>query len=217
MKKKKKSSLKLVCFADTHRHRPEMPTGDVLIYAGDDDIRTYSDLVEFVAWLASFPHQYKIWVAGNHDFYCETNPDDVYDLCGRVGIYYLYNTDVVIEGVKFWGSPITPRFGEWAFMEDRGADITKVWAKIPDDTDVLITHGPPLGILDRNRHDAPCGCFDLMMRAKKIQPKYHIFGHIHMWGNKIIAQEQVSFINCSVCSEDYDCTNPPVIVKYAKV
>lgn len=208
------SSLKLVCFSDTHKNRPWLPDGDVLIFAGDDDIRNYYELDDFLQYLEAHPHKHKLWIAGNHDFYCQKDPIDVFLKSGVAGIRYLENTGVTIDGVDFWGSPVTPKFGNWAFMKERGEDISKVWAMIPDKVDVLITHGPPLGILDKNTYDEACGCFDLATTLKKIQPTYHIFGHIHGWGNKVLKQEGVTFINASICDEAYDPVNPPVVVKY---
>ena len=88
------------------------------------------------------------------------------------------NEEIIIDGIKFYGSPNTPEFMSWAFMKQRGKSIAKIWKKIPDDTDVLITHGPPKGILDLCK-DGHVGCQDLLERVYEVQPKFHIFGHIH--------------------------------------
>jgi len=86
---------------------------------------------------------------------------------------------VIIEGVKFYGSPWQPRFFDWAFNLDRGEEIKKKWDLIPMDTDVLITHGPPYGILDLTHEGEKVGCEELMKAVLRVQPKIHIFGHIH--------------------------------------
>ena len=66
----------------------------------------------------------------------------------------------------------------WYFMADRGEEIAKKWATIPDGTDVLITHGPPATILE-NVQGIPLGCDDLLERVLQVNSKYHVFGHIH--------------------------------------
>jgi len=83
------------------------------------------------------------------------------------------------EGLKFWGSPISPTFFDWSFNRDRGPKIKRHWDMIPNDTDILITHGPPAGILDRNRKNVNCGCDDLLEALARVNPKLHVFGHIH--------------------------------------
>jgi Icc-related predicted phosphoesterase len=89
-------------------------------------------------------------------------------------IIYLENSGTVIEGLKIWGSPVTPYFMDMAFNKRRGAEIKKIWNKIPNNLDVLITHGPPKDIFDNG-----LGCEDLSNKLKIAKPKFHIFGHIH--------------------------------------
>ena len=133
------------------------------------------------------------------------------------GAKYLNDSGVEIEGIKIWGSPIQPSFNDWAFNRDRGEDIKKHWDKIPSDTDVLITHGPPMGILDKTARGEAVGCRDLFNKVKKINPRVHAFGHIHeAYGmiKKSLARKrkQTVFINASNVNLNYNLVNPPIVI-----
>ena len=93
--------------------------------------------------------------------------------------HYLCDESLTLDGVKFYGSPWQPRFFDWAFNKDRGAPLKAIWDKIPLDTDVLITHGPPHGILDLTFDKIKAGCEELLLAVQRIKPKVHVFGHIH--------------------------------------
>jgi len=148
-----------------------------------DPYRNEPEVRNFIEWYKNVPVKHKIYVAGNHDTSIErrmVTPGDF----AAAGIIYLENEATIINGIKFWGSPITPTFFDWAFMKAR--DKThKVWAQIPDDTDVLIVHGPPKGVRDlsfnREGELEMCGCSSLMKRcyALKDTLKLVCFGHIH--------------------------------------
>jgi Icc-related predicted phosphoesterase len=118
-------------------------------------------------------------------------------------IIYLENSSVNLMGLNIYGSPYTPTFYKWAFMRDRGEPIRAIWNKIPENLDILITHGPPYGILDRNRDGVICGCEELLKAVKLKKPRYHVFGHIHNWGQEPLNIGPTTFINASVCNEDY--------------
>lgn len=126
---------------------------------------------------------------------------------------------IELEGVKIWGSPITPTFFNWAFNRDPGADIQKYWNKIPEDTDILVTHGPAYGILDlsRNQH---VGCKDLLEKIKKLSNlKLHCFGHIHEpYGKetKIINNVPIDFYNCAQVNSQYHIVNTPHVIEFIK-
>lgn len=207
--------MKIVCIADTHglHEKVELPEGDVLIHAGDlTGHGTPRQLMEFVDWLALQPFEYKVVVAGNHDAYCELHPEHAKEVFQRYDIIYLNNEWAEIEGLKFWGSPWTPTFNHWHFMAT-GTEITEHWRKIPDDTDVLITHGPPKGILDRvvdGRHE---GCPHLRARVEEIQPRLHVFGHIHeAYGEE--GEWLTRFVNASLVDWGYNLVNEPVVVSF---
>lgn len=124
-------------------------------------------------------------------------------------VFYLCDTGITIEGINIWGSPITPTFFNWAFNRDRGSNIAKYWDKIPQNTDILITHGPPSGILDRTISGSNAGCGDLLKKIELIKPKYHLFGHIHeAYG--VYETAHTTFINGSILDEDYRISNPSV-------
>jgi Icc-related predicted phosphoesterase len=121
---------------------------------------------------------------------------------------------MTVLGLKIYGSPITPRFYNWAFMADRGNDIAGWWAAIPDDTDILVTHGPPHGIGDlvRGRHT---GCLELLKRVHEVKPTLHVFGHIHE-GYGIYQSEEMEtiFANAAHMDGDYSPVNPPLEFTY---
>jgi len=206
--------MRIVSIADTHGLHKDLilPEGDILIFSGDMCSYGRSDEIkDFYKWLIKQPGKYKVIIGGNHDEPLTRTKNKAY----FSDIYYLENDGIEIEGIKIWGSPITPRFGNWFFMKDRGVDIRKVWDLIPKDTDILITHGPAYGILDVAPYPKPesVGCFDLLNKIREIKPKLHIFGHIHdCYGTLKIGE--TTFINASVVNEDYELVNEPIIHDY---
>jgi hypothetical protein len=220
--------MKIVCISDTHNQHEKMdlPDGDVLIHAGDwTGTGTERQVISFIRWFASQPHKHKMLIAGNHevsidtDFYDYAWPAfhkkklphrDIKDYVLREeGITYLENSEVVIDGFKFWGSPCQPAFGGWAFGVGRGTEAKSLWSKIPEDTDVLITHGPPKDIGDKLDIGDCVGCEDLLHRIREVKPSLHIFGHIHEGYGEYKIGETV-FLNASICDENYKLTNKPL-------
>jgi Icc-related predicted phosphoesterase len=206
--------MQIIAISDTHgKHRDLIiPDGDVLVHAGDISSRgTKQQVIDFLEWFVEQNHVHKIFIAGNHDFLFEQAEFDEISRIIPDGIMYLNDSSVVINGFKFWGSPITPWFNNWAFNRDRGADIKKHWDLIPNDTDVLITHGPPVGILDQTFYGKRTGCEDLLSRVHQVKPKYHIFGHIHeQYGN--VTKAETTFVNASVLDDWYEMKNNPIIL-----
>jgi Icc-related predicted phosphoesterase len=212
--------MRIIAISDTHSmHRQlTIPECDVLIFAGDMcGMNVESEVVDFNNWLGEQPVKHRIVIAGNHDyplyaFSCAWNRKVLSN------VIYLENSEVVIDGIKFWGSPITPTFMEWWFMANRGDAIKKYWDMIPSDTNVLITHGPAYNILDLTElaNGDPgdhVGCFDLLQKIKQLeQLKLHCFGHIHS-GYGIFKQEGIQFINASSCDENYNIVNKPIEVE----
>lgn len=207
--------MHIVAISDTHgKHRDLQPLseGDVLIHAGDVSRGGMKEQVtDFLEWFAVQNHTHKIFIAGNHDFFFEqADPDEVNSIIPD-GIIYLNDSGLEINGVKFWGSPITPWFNNWAFNRDRGDEIKKHWDLIPDDTDVLITHGPPSGILDETVYGNRTGCEELLLRVDQVKPKFHIFGHIHEdYGT--FTKGETTFVNVSVLDDWYEMRNQPRIL-----
>ena len=209
--------MKLVCISDTHsmhRRIPEIPDGDVLIHAGDClGAGTLEDVADLNDWLGTLPHRHKIVIAGNHDWVFQEAPDHARELLTNAT--YLEDSGIEIEGVRFWGSPWSPTFMDWAFMQDRGEPIDRYWQRIPANTNVLITHTPPNGIgdeVDTGLRYESVGCEDLLVRVRQVKPQVHIYGHIHE-GYGEHARWDTRFINASTCDERYRPINPPMVVE----
>lgn len=201
--------MKIVCISDTHGKHKELklPEGDMIIHAGDiSGMGRLHEITNFLAWFVELPYQYKVFIGGNHDYLLEDQPS-VFKALIPDNLIYLENSEVEIEGLKLWGSPITPRFFDWAFNCDRGEKIKQYWDQIPIDTDILITHGPPLGQGDKTQRGEMVGCEDLLIKIQEVQPKYHIFGHIHE-GYGITNFKNTTFINASVLDFNYKLVNP---------
>ena len=212
--------MKIFHFGDTHgNHRDLQVPEDIDIAIFSGDAGTYRDpsmnepiVRDFIDWFSELNIKYKVMIAGNHDSSIEQRMFGERYFKER-GIIYLENNDVTIEGIKIWGSPYTPTFGNWCFMKSRHK-IHKIWDEIPEDTDILVTHGPPKGVLDlTENYDGSlemCGCANLFRQVyQRIKPKYHLFGHIHNRykreyhnaGMLQIANCNTIFSNGSVCRD----------------
>ncbi|PXX92422.1 metallophosphoesterase [Marinobacter vulgaris] len=207
--------MRLVCISDTHSmHRQvKVPDGDILIHAGDClGVGTLEELEDLDNWFSEQPHRHKILIAGNHDWCLQDEPAEAEALIRNA--IYLRDTGTEIEGLKFWGSPWTPVFYDWAFNLARGPTIAERWQQIPADTDVLVTHGPPAGILDQvitASDSQSVGCDDLARRLEQLALKMHVFGHIHeSYGQQTV--NNCVFINASTCTSSYNPLHPPVVV-----
>jgi len=208
--------MRIVCLSDSHlQHDFKVPDGDILLHAGDATWQgAISELVQFSDWFSSLPHATKIFTAGNHDILFETDPALATSLLDK-NIIYLQDSLVEVEGLKIYGSPYQPEFGEgWAFNLSRiDGGLTEKWEQIPEGIDVLITHGPPLKVRDelplRNEH---IGCYDLLQRVQIVKPKLHVFGHIHCAYGTYDAPWGGTYVNASVCNEHYDPVNEPIVI-----
>jgi Icc-related predicted phosphoesterase len=213
------SELKLVCISDTHgdHESVSLPPGDVLIHAGDlTGHGTKQETQAFFRWFGMQSYRHKICVAGNHDTYMEQDPVACQEMANNAGVVLLDDSGCNVDGVSFWGSPITPRFLDWSFMRDPGSDIEAHWNLIPNETDVLVTHGPVYGILDQV--DRECGdrehtgCRSLLKRIQEIKPRFHVFGHIHEDYGRV-EQAGVSHCNVSTMNKDYRIQNEAVVLQ----
>lgn len=205
--------MRIVAISDTHGQHEhlQVPEGDLLIFAGDCSSRGYlQEITSFLQWFSNHPHRHKVMIAGNHDFLFEDHPGLAESLIPK-GIHYLNDSGVVIEGTPIWGSPVSPRFFDWAFNRDRGPQIERHWSKIPRNTEILITHGPPAGILDKTLRGEVTGCEDLLSHVQKIKPKYHIVGHIHE-GYGTFVNGQTTFVNACNLDAHYRMRNLPVVL-----
>lgn len=152
---------------------------DIIICAGDMTSGRVSQVIDFLEWYSSLDIPHKILIAGNHDWsFQEWGYEDSYRLCKEYGIEYLENTSCEILGLKFFGSPFSNQFYNWAFMTNE-KELSKIYSKIPEDTDIIISHGPPYKILDFTYDQCNAGSKSLKERIPKLNVKACIFGHIH--------------------------------------
>jgi Icc-related predicted phosphoesterase len=198
--------------SDTHDlHREvDVPPCDILIHAGDFtmDSRSAEKLLDFDDWLAELPPTFRIVVPGNHDFVVE-------DSARRqliTNATLLVNEGIEIMGLKIWGSPVTPLFGE-AFGVVSDNRRAKLYSKIPDDTDILVTHCPPYGILDQTPgSDYHAGCQQLLGAVRRVKPMLHVFGHVHgSYGT--YSTRDTLFVNAALPGQGYDLSNAPHVFK----
>lgn len=211
--------MKLVLISDTHgfHDRIRIPNGDVLIFAGDlGGWGTLTEVESFARWMRHLPHAHKIVVAGNHDwaFFKPSQKWRARGMLADNGITYLEDSGVNINGINFYGSPWTPAFFNWAFMYPRNSEMAQeTWKKVPDNTDVLITHGPPRDILDDAYSEPHAGCDNLRVAVlNRIKPMVHVFGHLHN-GYGMAEIGGTTFVNAAICNDGYDPINLPVEVK----
>ena len=215
---------RIVCISDTHNQHEYMniPDGDIIIHAGDATGRGWQYEIEsFIQWYSGLDFQHKIYVPGNHDIGLEENFDEWSQWFKDAGIILLTvdgisHHDWEEYEIKIHGSPITPNFGNWAFMKARGEQINKHWMYIPNDTDILVTHGPPYGILDNVGpnmwdDDISVGCEMLWKAVERIEPKIHVFGHIHEGAGQMKVGN-THFINASQLDEMYKKIHVPTVV-----
>lgn len=201
--------------------------GDAIVHSGDATGRgEKGEILPFLDWFEDLDFRFKIFVPGNHDWGFERAPEYYREECEKRNIILLVNQSIEIEGITFWGSPATPWFYSWAFNYRRtieqaatfgGPPIQDIWKLIPDKVDVLITHGPPYGILDElvyadgTPNGQLVGCEELLNVIKRVKPQVHIFGHIHCgYGEKHL--DGTSYYNASICGESYTIDNDPHII-----
>jgi predicted MPP superfamily phosphohydrolase len=221
-----------------------LPGGDLLIHSGDiSSLGRETEVKRFVKWFNDINnYTNKIFIAGNHDMTfdreqllrdklahfegkteydtecAEGKPAWLEELLGihlRPNVFYLENNFVILDDVKIWGSPITPSFGYgWAFNKDRGYDINQIWNGIPNDTDIVITHGPIYGYCDRtNREGLNVGCDQLYHRLNEVRPQLHFSGHIHEAYGYRHTDWGYAFNGCN-CDLSYLVNNKPMTFEY---
>jgi Icc-related predicted phosphoesterase len=205
-------SLTIVLISDTHElHREiEVPAGDILIHAGDFTMnsRSAEKLIDFNEWLGELPHADRVVIPGNHDSVVE----DASRRALITNATLLINASVEIIGLKFWGSPATPLLGE-AFGVVSDTARAKVYSLIPADTDILVTHGPPYGILDQapgsDRHE---GCHQLFAAVQTLKPMLHVFGHVHgAYGT--YSTDDTLFVNAALPGRGFGMSNRPHVFR----
>lgn len=219
---------KIVAISDTHQlhEHVTVPEGDVLVHCGDFTNRgTDAAFESFLTWFTAHPHEYKVFISGNHEEGLDkgaTRPLKL-NLIQRYldkypNLTYLENSSVIINGMKFYGSPITPFFFDWAWNVHRGPAIAGFWKDIPDDVQVLITHGPAYGILDLvediTARDPHQGCADLLERVNNLKDlKLHLSGHLHHQGGQQTVVNGRIHANAAICNDRYKPVNKPIVVE----
>jgi len=212
--------MRIACISDIHTRPVITPAVDVLIVSGD--ITKHSsdaELAWFKNWLAEQPAEFKIVIPGNHDKKFQTHPywaaEYIKQLCADGKTFFLVDSFVTINGITFWGSPWTP-----AFRESEGAYTLKsvkaardLWQKIPAELDVLITHGPPYGILDQIKNGKHVGDAELLQAVKRVKPRAHVFGHVHT-GHGKVEIDGILFVNGAVVNDEdwnYKVIHDPIV------
>jgi predicted phosphodiesterase len=221
---------RITFISDTHnKHKhitQDLPGGDLLIHAGDVSSMGYEhEIREFCKWFDIIDNYYhKIFIAGNHDWGFQTNATKAMEIVNSYKTINYLQDDLYLAGqdepdyndmIKIYGSPWQPEFYNWAFNLPRmGDELKEKWDNIPIDTDILITHGPAYGFVDKViGRPENLGCELLAERIKTIKPKIHICGHIHS-GRGIIFNDETLYINASVLDEKYFYTQKPFTIDF---
>jgi Icc-related predicted phosphoesterase len=207
--------MRIVAISDIHGRLPKLPDADLCILAGDlcptrdHSIEFQSEWLDtdFRLWLENIPARKIIGIAGNHDFVFEQRSDlvprDLPWIC-------LQDSGIEFEGLRLWGTPWTPMFFNWAFMESE-RELETRFADIPDGLDILISHGPPWGVGDKNIEGGLCGSRALKCRVELTKPRFCVFGHIHEGRGEYILHE-TRCLNVSHLDHRYRPYQNPVTV-----
>lgn len=229
--------MKLVIISDTHNlHKDlDIPECSTIIHCGDSTMTgTAAELRNFLTWFGQLPIENRILVWGNHEITTETQAvydawanrrgrssrdvqaiqNEVQSLVDRYGIIVLNDSGIEIDGIKFHGSHVQPEFCGWGWNRQRGAEIQKHWDLIPKDTNVLISHGPPMGIMDFVKGQGYVGCENLRDTIKTLpELKLHCFGHLHNNSGIIVdTKTGITYVNASNMNDNYNLVNDPRVI-----
>jgi Icc-related predicted phosphoesterase len=214
---------KITAISDTHNKHNQLngflPGGHLLLHAGDITGRGYIKEIErFFKWYENVEgYDNKVFIAGNHDFGFQNMPDIIEKKLTEYNSIEYLEDDLILLGdgdyidmIKIWGSPWQPEFHNWAFNLPRGEALKEKWDMIPQNTDILLVHGPPNGKLDFVPYVGEnVGCEEMMKKIKEINPKIVIFGHIHE-GFGYVFDGDTHYINAAVLDGKYTFKNKPV-------
>lgn len=233
--------VKLVFVSDTHESHDwdkQIPPGDILVHTGDLTMMGRpAELSAFAEKFIALPHPNKILIAGNHDLSLDEHlttvmraqVDEKFPSLKEVdipllkqnfikqltekGVTYLEDSSAQVQGISFYGSPYTPKMHLWAFQKERSA-LGQIWEKIPSQVDVLLTHGPPVGILDEFGENDHIGCESLLKHVvDRVKPKIHGFGHVHR-AHGWKSQDGILFVNGAICDRTNIASQLGIIVEY---
>lgn len=214
--------MKLKILSDTHMFHMQEPLDkvDILIHCGDATnsknlLVNEMEFKEFFAWWEAYPAEYKIFVPGNHDMFCESPKFNRFvKSLNQEKFKFLIDNVSNVEGVSFYGTPFTPRFNDWAFNASRNK-IHKHYSPISQGVDIVISHGPPKFILDSTQKKVveedgdvksyieQVGCMSLLRVIEQSikKPKHVFFGHIHgnslFENNGTLIRRDIQYHNCS--------------------
>lgn len=188
---------KIAFISDTHNCEVEIEPSDIVCHTGDATNQgSLDEIKNFISWYRHVEAPIKLFVPGNHDFLCESDPALAFTMFKDANILMLDGRSYNHNKLKFYGHPWVPKFYNWAFMPTLAKRQARI-DKIPKDTDILLCHGPPYNMLDFNGH-MPCGDHQLADKVFKIQPKICAFGHIHEgYGYKKCLK--TIYINSALC------------------
>jgi hypothetical protein len=160
----------------------------------------------------------------------QNHPEDVEGWLNKfLDIDYLQDEELVIYGdgyegnspqdnIRIYGSPWQPEFYSWAFNLQRNSiELSGKWEAIPDNTDILVTHGPAFGTLDTvtGRQYDNLGCELLAERIERLKPKIHVCGHIHS-GYGYEFKDGTHYFNAAILNEAYEYTQKPMTFDWDK-
>ena len=215
----------ICCISDTHNKHKDViiPKCDILFHAGDATSQGYlKEISNFAEWFATQPAKHRICIPGNHDFGYQNNVDNIENIFDNLDVTLLIDEATTVEGLKIWGTPWQPWFHNWAYNFPQYDKISgyvakNKWAEIPNDTDIILVHGPPYMALDKvlrpyEGEDPHVGCPHLRERILEIKPKLVVCGHIHEgYGRTYINDTLV--VNASICTLDYKPYNKPIMIE----
>jgi len=206
--------MKICCISDTHSQHKQItiPKCDLLLHAGDfSEWGEEQELVDFLTWFESQPAIYKVFISGNHDWICEKRPDWVRTIVSGYDVIYLRDETFTIDNLNIYGYPWQPKFCNWAFNAN-SKQRKRFVKQIPNTTDIIISHGPPLQILDQVFRGNHVGCEFLSQRAQNIKPMICLVGHIHeSYG--LASSGPTHYINASLCNLHNQIVNNPIILE----
>lgn len=219
-------SLRFVVISDTHNRIDSgfvLPEGDILIHCGDLTMKGGTDEIHsFISCLTNWRFRHKIVIAGNHDFtfdplFCRTaNKSNLHyneALKRELGRYctYLEDSGVDLYGYRLWGTPWIPRHTKSAFsLSDGCAELRAKREMIPDNIDILITHGPAYGLNDLTVDNRHVGCPLLLESFQRIHPLIHLCGHIHEC-HGIAETRHFPSVNAAICAKKYRPIHRPFV------
>lgn len=208
---------KIICFSDTHGKHHKMTDwflknpADILIFAGDYQFNDMDFGIDFISWFASLPYKQKVMTFGNHDGNFDIVTNEVFSHYKEITVLNHKYSEVL--GIKFFGTPYSLHFSTWSFMEDEER-LAELYAQIPDDIEILVTHSPASGILDETTRKNRAGSVSLLDRIKQLKNlKLVVCGHIHeARGMKVV--DGVTYVNCATVDRQYAQLHDPIIVEF---